>query len=129
MDEIRSFRDLKCWKEGVNLRKMAKPLLDRFPADEKYRLTNQLIRALRSVTNNIAEGFGRYHYQENIQFCRISRGSLTEIQDHFLIALEENYITNDEYQSIDTQTEKCLALINGYINYLRKRKSIDTDNS
>jgi four helix bundle protein len=127
MDEIRSFRDLKCWKEGVELRKMAKPLLNGFPAEEKYRLTDQLIRSLRSVTNNIAEGFGRYNYQKNIQFCRISRGSLTEVQDHFMIALEENYITVDEQQSIDTQTEKCLALINGYINYLKKRKS--TDNS
>jgi four helix bundle protein len=104
---------------------MAKPLLNGFPADEKYRLTDQLIRSLRSVTNNIAEGFGRYNYQENIQFCRISRGSLTEVQDHFMIALEENYITIDEQQSIDTQAEKCLALINGYINYLKKRKSTD----
>ncbi|MFN8348503.1 MAG: four helix bundle protein [Spirosomataceae bacterium] len=125
MDEIRSFRDLKCWKEGVALRKMAKPLLNEFPSDEKYRLTDQLIRALRSVTNNIAEGFGRYNYQENIQFCRISRGSLTEVQDHFMIALEENYIAVDEHQSIDIQTEKCIALINGYINYLKKRKSSD----
>ncbi|MCA0231143.1 MAG: four helix bundle protein [Bacteroidetes bacterium] len=122
MDEIRSFRDLKCWKEGVALRKMARPILNRFPTDEKYRLTDQLIRALRSVTNNIAEGFGRYSYQENIQFCRISRGSLTEIQDHFIIALEENYVTMEELQMVDNQTEKCMALINGYINYLKKRK-------
>ena len=103
MDEIRSFRDLKCWKEGVALRKMARPILNRFPTDEKYRLTDQLIRALRSVTNNIAEGFGRYNYQENIQFCRISRGSLTEIQDHFIIALEENYVTWEEQQAVDIQ--------------------------
>ena len=122
MDEIRSFRDLKCWKEGVALRKMAKPLLNRFPTDEKYRLTDQLIRALRSVTNNIAEGFGRYNYQENIQFCRISRGSLTEIQDHFIIALEENYVTIEEQQILHAQIEKCTALVNGYINYLKKRK-------
>lgn len=122
MDEIRSFRDLKCWKEGVARRKMARPILNRFPTDEKYRLTDQLIRALRSVTNNIAEGFGRYSYQENIQFCRISRGSLTEIQDHFIIALEENYVTVGELQMVDNQVEKCIALINGYINYLKKRK-------
>lgn len=122
MDEIHSFRDLKCWKEGVLLRKMAKPILSKFPAEEKYRLTDQLIRALRSVTNNIAEGFGRYNYQENIQFCRISRGSLTEIQDHFIIALEENYVTIEEQQMLDIQAEKCTALINGYINYLKKRK-------
>lgn len=101
---------------------MARPILNRFPTDEKYRLTDQLIRALRSVTNNIAEGFGRYSYQENIQFCRISRGSLTEIQDHFIIALEENYVTMEELQMVDNQTEKCMALINGYINYLKKRK-------
>ena len=92
MNELKAFRELKCWKEAVESRKYARLIMKQFPNDEKYRLTDQLIRSLRSVTNNIAEGFGRFHYQENIQFCRHSRGSLTETQDHFYCAFEDGYL-------------------------------------
>lgn len=119
---LTSFRELKCWKAAVELRTELKPKIDTFPIEEKYRLKDQLIRALRSVTNNIAEGYGRYHFQENIQFCRQSRGSLTEIQDHLYIAMEENYITQSEFDFFDGKIENCLALLNGYINYLIKAK-------
>jgi len=85
--EISSFQDLKCWKEAVKLRIMLRTVLQLLPSDEKYRLKDQIVRASRSVTNNIAEGFGRYHYLENVQFCRQSRGSLSELEDHLLIAV------------------------------------------
>lgn len=123
VSDIRSFRDLKCWKACVELRKLIRPLYQKFPSEEKYRLTDQLIRATRSTTNNIAEGYGRYGYQENIQFCRQSRGSMTEIQDHMAIALEEKYITEPEYELVEKQVQVCLNLINGYINYLRRSKN------
>jgi len=50
-------------------------------------------RASRSVNHNIAEGYGRFPFQENIQFCRIARGSLFETLDHGIIALDEGYIS------------------------------------
>ena len=53
-------------------------------------MVDQLIRATRSITANIAEGHGRYHFQENIQFCRQARGSLTETLDHLICAQDEN---------------------------------------
>jgi four helix bundle protein len=61
----------------------------KLPEAEKYNLTNQIIRSSRSVTANIAEGFGRYHFQENIQFCRQARGSLVETLDHLYCCLDE----------------------------------------
>lgn len=122
MESIKSFKDLKCWKEGVILRQMVSKLTKGFPIEEKFRLTDQMVRASRSVTNNISEGFGRFHYQENIQFCRVSRGSICEIQDDLVIALEEKYLTQDEFTEIDNQAIKCLTLVNGYINYLLKAK-------
>ena len=82
----KSFKDLEVWKKSRALRRELSLLVKTFPAEENYRLTDQLIRAGRSVTANIAEGYGRYHYQENIQFCRQSRGSLTEVQDHLTVA-------------------------------------------
>ena len=81
-----------------------------------------MARASRSITENIDEGYGRYHYTENIQFCRISRGSLYELMDQFITALDENYISRNEYDKGRELLEKSKGLINGYINYLRKAK-------
>lgn len=74
------------------------------------------------MTHNIAEGFGRYHYQEFIRFCRISRGSLTELSDHLIVALDEDYITKIQHDELRVKTERCIALINGFITYLESRK-------
>ena len=69
---MKTFEDLDCWKKITVLRRTLAELVKDFPADEKYRLANQIIRAARSATSNIAEGYGRFHYQENIQYCRQS---------------------------------------------------------
>lgn len=122
MEQLRSFEELNCWKEATLLRAELKPLLDALPKQEEYRLKDQMVRCLRSVTNNIAEGYGRFNYQENIQFCRISRGSLYELTDHLIISAEENYITQEELIKRKEQINKCLAILNGYINYLKKAK-------
>jgi four helix bundle protein len=65
-----------------------------FPKDEKFLLTGQLLDSARSVTANIAEGFGRFHHQENILFCRRSRGSLCETMEHLISAYDEGIKTN-----------------------------------
>ena len=122
MDTLKSFEDLNCWKEAVLLRNELKPIINNFPKHEEYKLKDQMIRCLRSVTNNIAEGYGRFNFQENIQFCRISRGSLYETIDHLIIAEEENYISADELANRKEQINKYLAILNGYINYLKKAK-------
>ena len=104
-------------------RKQISSTVKTFPIEEKYRLSDQLIRASRSVTANIAEGHGRYHFQKNTQFCRQSRGSLTEILDHLICAFDENYINQIQLDEFRGQYEKCLKLLNGYISYLQKQKN------
>ncbi len=69
-DTKSTFEDLEIWQLARNFRKEISTLVKTFPSEEKYRLTDQMIRSSRSVTANIAEGYGRYHFQENIQFCR-----------------------------------------------------------
>lgn len=88
---MHSFEELEVWKKARSLRKEISSLVKTFPNEEKYRLTDQIIRSSRSSTSNIAEGFGRFHYQENIQFCRQARGSLTETIDHLLCAFDEKF--------------------------------------
>jgi four helix bundle protein len=114
MEHLKSFEELKCWQEAVLLRKSLKPFLDSLPKYEEYRLKDQVIRCSRSVTNNMAEGYGRFNYQENIQFCRISRGSLYQIIDHLLVAVEESYMTQEDFLLKKEHINKCLALLNGY---------------
>ncbi len=131
MPTLSSFEDLDCWKEAVSLRKAVRDKTKTFPAEEKFRLTDQLIRATRSVTANIAEGFGRYHYQENTRFCRNSRGSLNEIIDHLIVAKEEeDYLSESELLELKMQVQKCITILNGYINYLQRAKvsSAQTNN-
>ncbi len=122
MENLKSFEELKCWQEAVVLRKDLNAFINNLPKQEEYRLKDQLIRCLRSITNNIAEGYGRFNYQENIQFCRISRGSLYEVIDHLLIAIEEKYLEENDFELYKIKINKCLALSNGYINYLKKAK-------
>jgi len=81
-----------------------------------------MTRAARSATHNIAEGFGRFHFQENVQFCRQSRGSLHEVLDQLIAAFDENYITEVEYKRGRAFVDNSLALLNGYINYLLRAK-------
>jgi four helix bundle protein len=116
-----SFEELEAWKECRKLRQAISSLTKKFPASEKHSLTNQLL-VHHVLVVPIAEGHGRYHFQENIQFCRIARGSLSETQNHLTNALDEGYIDNDEYIALSLQVGICYRLINGYINYLDKQK-------
>jgi four helix bundle protein len=130
-NSIKSFEDLECWKACRESRKYVSLILKKFPEFEKYALTDNMRRASRSITENIAEGYGRYHYQENIQFCRISRGSLFELMDQFITALDEKYITNDEYQKGRDLLDRSKGILNGYIKYLqqaKKRKNSEDKN-
>jgi four helix bundle protein len=119
---MKTFEELDCWKKANALRINLSVLVTSFPSDERYRLTDQIIRASRSVTANIAEGYGRFHYQEYIQFCRQSRGSLYELIDHLLVASDEKYISVDQLNDARQQISDCLAVLNGFINYLKKAK-------
>ncbi len=113
---------LDVWKAARKLRKLFSDFVKTLPVSEKYKLVDQMIRASRSVTANIAEGYGRYHYQENIQFCRQARGSLFEMLDHFTVCLDEGYITEDKFMNYRKNILKMIRLLNGYIKYLKGRK-------
>ncbi len=125
MSETKStFEDLEIWQMARDFRKEISMLTKTFPPEEKYRLNDQMVRASRSVTANIAEGYGRYHYQENIQFCRQARGSLYEIIDHLTLSLDEDYITKDCFEDLRTKVFIIIRKLNGYVQYLEKRKTV-----
>ena len=110
---IRTFEDLQVWKSCTKIRREF----------SKLALNDQIVRAARSVTNNIAEGYGRYHYQENMQFCRQSRGSLYELIDHAVICIDEKYIDEKKFFEYRDQCLEAIRLLNGYIRFLSKQKT------
>lgn len=118
-----SFTELETWKQSRKIRNLISDLVKKFPGDEKLRLTDQIIRSSRSIGNNLAEGHGRFHYQHNIRFCIMARGSLTETLDHLIIALDEQMITEETLNTFQPEYESCLKLINGYIQYLKSKKA------
>ncbi len=97
-NSIRSFEELDCWKKGREVWLFVMEVSKKFPGKKTYSLTDNMKRSARSVTNNIDEGFRRYYYQENMQFYRVSRGSLHETLDHLMIALKEEYINHEKYE-------------------------------
>ena len=117
---IKSFEDLECWKASKEVREYISVMIKKFPASEKYDLIDNMKRASRSATRNIAEGYGRFHFKENIQFCRHSRGSLYELIDDLITSKYENYITEEEYLDGRNKIERALSILNGYINYLKR---------
>ena len=117
------FRDLDVWRKCRDIRKKVWELCKTLPAEEKFRLADQMIRSSRSATSNIAEGYGRFHYQENIQFCRQSRGSLYELIDHMLVAEECEYCGEQQTENLIGEIKIAIRTLNGYIKYLKSRKA------
>src|SRR5262245_55055693 len=93
----------------------------RLPDMEKYALGSQIRRAAVSLTNNIAEGHGRYHYQDQIRFLLQARGSLEELLDDLNVCLDENYLSQAEILQLKGQRLQVQRLLNGYGRYLRER--------
>ncbi|MEC4687018.1 MAG: four helix bundle protein [Nitrospirota bacterium] len=86
-------------------------IANRSTKEEKYRLTDQLVRAARSVTANLAEGYGRCHYAENIQFARQARGSLYEVLDHLTTARDEGFIADDIFTQTREEVLKAVSVV------------------
>jgi four helix bundle protein len=124
--KFNDFRDLEVWQKSKELRQKFWELCKPFPKEERYRLSDQMIRASRSATACIAEGYGRFHYQENIQFCRQARGSLYELIDHTDVAFDCRYIKGDYAEVLIEQIKTAIRILNGYIKYLKGRKKAET---
>ena len=120
MGELKTFETLECYKLARELRNEVASFCKTLPKEETYRLKDQIVRSSRSVSANIAEGYGRHHHQENLQFCRTARGSLSETLEHLLTALDEEYLTNSQYTQLRIQLEESWKVLNGYIAYLKK---------
>lgn len=119
--ELRTFEDLDCWKACQELRLfISREVVPVLLKEGKYRLADQIIRDSRSITANIAEGYGRFHYMDNAKFCSNSRGSCYEMLDHIITANDEDLISKNILDRGREHVVKSVKLLNGYMKYLKR---------
>lgn len=122
MASYTSFEELDSWQKCRELRIWVDAFLKNKIDKRDFDLHQNLRRAARSTTRNIAEGFGRFHFKENVQYCRISRGSLFEIKDDLIICVDEKKVSETEIKEGLQLVTEAIHSINGYIKYLNSRK-------
>jgi four helix bundle protein len=120
-ENIKSFEDLLVWKESHKLMIDAYCFADRYlPPEEKYNRSPQIKRSSSSIPANIAEGYGRFHYLENIQYCRQARGSLDELKNHIIAARDLKQAPEEECAKLIQKCNYIRAILNNYINKTRE---------
>ena len=101
-----SFENVTVWQKGMELAQSVYSMTERLPRKEDFGLTSQIRRSALSVPGNIAEGFGRKHTKDKLNFYYASRGSLTETKSHLIYGLRVGYFENGSFclqlQLIDT---------------------------
>lgn len=119
MGKIKSYKDLLIWQRGIEITEKVYLITNNFPQNELFSLTNQIRRASVSISSNIAEGFGRNSTKSYMNFLKISRGSLYELETQLIIADRLNYISDNELlKSINDLLSEEGKMINSYINKL-----------
>ena len=121
-----TFEDLEVYQVAREFRKAVYRVAKRLPEEEKFGLASQIRRAAVSLTNNIAEGHGRFHFLEQIKFMRQARGSLEELLDDLNVCEDEAYLAAQESETLKQEGWRVHKLINGYIRFLRSRTTGDS---
>src|SRR5437763_10028391 len=122
-DKFRTFEDLEVYQVAREFRKKMYAVTRQLPEFEKFELASQIRRAALSLTNNMAEGHGRYHFADQVRFLLGSRGSLQELIDGLNVCDDEKYLESENVAELKKEGWRILGLINGYLRYLRDRKA------
>ena len=118
----RGFEDLRFYQEAITLLKAAYEMAESLPPTERYNLADQTRRAALSVTNNIAEGYGRYHFADRIRFLFVARGSLDETLNCFIVAHAVGYCSQEKVNEIRELVHSIQRGLNGYVAYIRRQQ-------
>ena len=120
---IEGLSRLKVWMRAKDFALLIyKKVLPSLPSEEKWNLNQQLRRASLSISANIAEGYGRFYYQDNVRFCYTARGSLDEVLSHLSFAHEMRVISQELYKELASEGDEIDKMLNGYISYLKRSK-------
>ena len=120
MAKIERFEDLEVWKEARELCKLVYSLTNKQPFSKDFDLVRQIRRSSGSVMDNIAEGFERDGKKEFIQFLSISKASCGEVRSQSYRAIDQNYISKDEFDNLNSKARDISKMLSGFMNYLKK---------
>jgi len=126
--KIKRFEDIEAWKLARELTLKVYRLTKHPEFMKDYGLKNQIQEAAGSSMHNIAEGFDSETNPEFIRFLRYGKRSCTEVQSELYVALDQNYISHDEFDDVYEQARKTRAAIRGFINYLKEYESNKSGN-
>jgi four helix bundle protein len=118
--KIERFEDIEAWQLARELTRKVYRLTKKSRFSKDYGLKNQIQDAAGSSMHNIAEGFDSETNPEFIRFLRYAKRSCTEVQSELYVALDEKYISADEFSDTYELSGRTRAAIRGFINYLRK---------
>ena len=114
---------LLVWQKSLAFAvEVCKNILPKMPAQEKWSLIDQLRRSVQSIPANIAEGYGRFYFQESVRFCYIARGSLEETFSHLTLAHKLGYLDDETLKQLNEKIIELRRMINGYIAFLKESK-------
>jgi len=120
---VQGLRKLQVWERAKGFAlKIYKQVLPSLPVEEKWNLNQQLRRSSLSISANIAEGYGRFYYQDNVRFCYNARGSLEETLSHLTFSFEAGFVSDALYKELEKEGEEIEKMLNGYIGFLKKSK-------
>jgi len=119
---IKRFEDVEAWRRAREMTRMVYRITSREQFYKDYRLRDQIRDASASVMSNIAEGFDSYSRAEFARFLTIARRSVSEVQSHMYVALDQEYVEQDDFDRIYHETEVIRKIISGFIKYLRNGK-------
>lgn len=120
MGEIKSYRDLKIWRKGIDLVKETYFLCETLPNEERYGIQSQMKRAAVSIPCNIAEGYGRKSTKNYAQFVRTARGSLYELETQLIICMELDLIKQEQHDKLSKILTEEAKMINAFIKAISK---------
>jgi len=123
----KAYIDLDVWKRSRSLASDIYSITKKFPKDELFGLTNQMRRSAVSVPSNIAEGLGRQHENEAIQFFYIARGSLYELETQLYISFDQKYLSEADLKSTLEEVTACKQMLHGFINYYRRLRNSNNE--
>lgn len=120
MTKIERFEDMECWKKARELTKLVYAISSDNKFSRDFGLRDQLRRASVSILSNIAEGFERDGDKEFAQFLALAKGSCGEIRAQLYVALDQRYITEEEFKTLTRQATEISRMISGLMKYLRQ---------
>jgi len=119
---MQDFKKLLVWQKAISLITVTYQIASTFPSDEKYILTSQIKRAVLSISNNIAEGCGRFTKNDFVHFLQMSLGSTNEVENCILVCRELGYLNDSSFQTLNEQNTEIRKMLIALIEKIRREK-------